>query len=84
MLYGFLSMMAFWQEEKARFEVFPFENEIKNRSWTRTMIHSANLAIFLSQDSPCKLCYVCERIIIIIIIIILLYKQALISDVINN
>ena len=38
--------MALWQEEMARFGLFPFENEIKNRSWTCTMIHSASLATF--------------------------------------
>ena len=43
-LYGFSSIMAFWQEETARFGLFPSENEIKNRSLTRTMIHSASLA----------------------------------------
>ena len=45
-LYGFSGIMAFWQEETARFGLFPSENEIKNRSWTRTMIHSASLTTF--------------------------------------
>ena len=45
-LYGFSSVMAFWQEETARFGLFPSKNEIKNRSWSRTMFHSASLATF--------------------------------------
>ena len=43
-LYGFSSVMAFWQEVTARFGLFPSENEIRNRPWTRTMIYLASLA----------------------------------------